>query len=447
MNNLNDKYHLVYYLNQHFYLFELESTGNLIYKVFTNDMKLVNKYTISSKIVINFNVALDNKRIILIYLLKSGELNLCINDGLSWTEAQIGKLDTMSNMYHQFELLFTNNKINLIYSYSNYINSEIISIQHLVLDKKLDEQNNVIKYILRKGYNEFSVDFDEMGTIHLIYNTTTNFESYIYHSFYSPYRGLWSSNPKELSSRGKENSMPYLFVDSKSNVNTTWLELDNNIYKLKYAKMPVNGKDKYIWQNINIPITFNNNFTPLIYEEDNLLKILSYDLNSITTLISSDYGSTWSNKGDKQISNINKFIRFTKSNDIHPKLKVKDALSKSLKVNDLNDLYFDFGITNNNKIENIVNPLHSSQNISEIKIDEEIPEDVQYNIEDNEVKNPNKILVDKDELRELLYEIIDQEKLSLDEILENEKNILFEINELKRIIVEAKPSLLNKFFK
>lgn len=444
MNNLNDKYHLVYNLRNHFYLFELEPTGNIIYKIFGNDMELMNKYTISNNNVINYSLTLDNNnRIILIYLLKSGELYLRINDNISWTEAQIGTFDTKSNMYHQFEVLFINDKINLIYSYSNYINSEIISIQHIILDKKIEEQNNVIKYVLRKGYNEFTVGFDEMGTIHLIYNTTTNFESYIYHSFYSPYRALWSSNPKELSNRGKENSMPYLFVDSKSNVNTAWLELDNNKYKLRYAKMPVNGKDKYIWQNISIPISFSNIFTPLIFEEENILKILCYDTNSITTITSNDYGNTWSNKGDKQIPNKNKYIRSTISREIHPKLIVKDVLGQSHKINDLGELYFHFEISHDNTMKNIVNPLNTSQNIPKVQIEEEMPE---Y-IEDNEVENLNKIIVDKDELRALIYEIIDEERLTLNEIFENEKAILNEINELKKVIAEVKPSLFNKIFK
>lgn len=470
MNNLNDKYYLVYYLNEHFYFFELESTGNLIYKIFSNDMELMNKYTITNNHVINFSVTLDNNKIILIYLLKSGQLYLCINDGLNWTETQIGTMDTMSNLYHQFELLFANNKINLIYSYSNFINSEIISIHHLVLDKKIEEQNNVIKYILKKGYNEFSVDFDEMGTIHLIYNTTTNFESYIYHSFYSPYRGSWSSNPKELSTRGKENSRPYLFVDSKSNVNTAWLELNNSKYRLRYAKMPVNGKDKYIWQNINIPISFNNKFTPLICEEESILKILSYDSNSISTIISNDYGNTWANKGDKQISNMTSFIRTTVPNNLHPKLQVKDVLAQNSKVNDLYDLYIDFSIKDDHRASNIVNNLNHSSNLSDntagdlaIKEVDDIvladnADDIKEVDQANKVHELDKLLIDKDELqliihktikddKALINEILENQQLILDEILGKQQATLNEINELKAVIAEYKPSLINKLFK
>lgn len=449
MNNLNANYHLVYGHDGHFYLFELELTGNLVYKVFDTNMELISKYTITNKNVLNFNLTLDDSnRINLIYLLKSGELFLCINNGLSWTESQIGVFDTKSNIYHQFEILFVNNKINIIYSFSNYINSEIITMHHIVLDKKVEEQNNVIKYILRKGYNEYSVVFDEIGTIHLIYNTTTNFESYIYHSFYSPYRGLWSSNPKELSTRGKENSMPYILVDSKSNINTAWLEMDNNRYRLKYAKMPVNGKDKYIWQYINIPVSFSNQFTPMIYEEDGILKILCYDHNVITTIVSNDYGNTWINKGDKQIQNISKFIRASISKDIHPQLKIKDVLIKNTKINDLSDLYFSFNMDHNDKSLNIVKTLNTSPNIPEKKIEEEETETEESpKVDEVQQSDTDKLLIDKEELKSLIIELIAEDKDLLNEILKNQQSLHNDVSDLKKVLAEAKPSLITKLFK
>lgn len=462
MNNLNNKYHLLYYLNEYYYLFELESTGSLIYKIFDKNMELMNKHTINNSHVLKFNIALDNNKIILMYLLESGQLYLSLSDGLSWTEAQIGTFDTKSNSYHQMELLFINNKVNLIYSYSNYINSEIVSIQHLVLDKKVEEQNNVIKYILKKAYNEFYVDFDEMGTIHLIYNTTTNFESYIYHSFYSPYRGLWNTNPKELSSRGKDNSMPYLFVDSKSNVNTTWLEMDKDKYRLKYAKMPINGKEKYIWKHVNIPISFNNSFRPIIHEEDEVLKIICYDSNSITTIISNDYGNTWTNKGDKQVSYISDSIRTTITKNIQPKLKVKDILSHNTKINDLSDIYFDFIISNNkaNIVKNLTNSSNVPENVFDQLDNEDVIKVVEINTIDkaNEVERPSKLSIDEEELqlmiqniisedKALISEILENHQLTLNEILENQKTTINELHELKSLVARLKPSLINKLLK
>lgn len=443
MNNLNDKYSLVYNFNGNFYLFELESNGTLIYKVFDENLEMINKFTISNKEVIKFNLALDKNRIILIYLLATGEVFLRINEGMSWTEAQIGNFDTRSNKYHQLEVLYLNNKIHLIYSFSNYINSEIVSIQHLVLDKRVEEQNSVIKYVLRKNYNEFTLDFDEMGTIHLIYNTTTSFESYIYHSFYSPYRGAWSNNPKELSTRGKENSNPYIFIDSKSNVHTSWLELDNNRYKLKYAMMPINGKDKYIWKNINIPIHFNSSFTPLIYEENSSLNLLSYDSNSIRKISSSDYGKTWTDRGDSQVINIGQYIRYAISKEIHPQGIIKDVLVKNLRINNLTGLYLALEKDRLVSDDNIVKGQKSPQTITEIKVEEETTSN-QLN-EDDLRQLIIKIL--NEEKESLLREVLDNDKAIFEDLSQVKKLLADEIEDLKNTISEIRPSLFNKLFR
>ena len=60
MNNLYDKYYLVYNQIEEFYLFELESSGNLIYKVFDKCMKLIDKYIILSNNVLGFSLTLDS---------------------------------------------------------------------------------------------------------------------------------------------------------------------------------------------------------------------------------------------------------------------------------------------------------------------------------------------------------------------------------------------------
>ena len=114
MNNLKDSYHLAYSFKNQFYLFEVDSAGNLSHKIFSRDMEVIDKVNISNNGVMKFNLALDKGKMVLIYLLKSGELYLCINDGVSWTEAQIGKFDTNSNIYHQLEVLYLNNKIHFV---------------------------------------------------------------------------------------------------------------------------------------------------------------------------------------------------------------------------------------------------------------------------------------------------------------------------------------------
>ncbi len=438
MNNLNDRYHLVYNQKDVFYLFELELTGKLICKKIDMEMRIIDTYTISNNNVIKFNLTLDAKnRINLIYLLKSGDLIQSINDGSSWTDLQIGKLDTRSNKYHQLEVLCISNKINIIYSLSNYINSEIISIQHLILNDKGLEQINVIKYVLRKAYNEFSLGFDDIGNIHLIYNTTTNFESYIYHSFYSPYRGSWSGNPKELSSRGKDNLMPYLFVDSRSNVHTGWLEKEDNHYKLKYSRMPNKGKDKYIWQDIDIPISLDNIFTPIIFERDGVIIILYYDEESITSLASRDFGDTWTNKVSRKISNTSKFIRFSYPSTMDGKLIVKNLLAINSKIDNLEDLYLD-GIINSDKKKASLESI--SGDILDLPLDQR--DDI---VEKPEVSSH--IPFDKEELRSMIYELITEETDILKQILNYQEEILEELESIKKMKNQGKTSLADRLFR
>ena len=422
MNNLYDKYYLVYNQIEEFYLFELESSGNLIYKVFDKCMKLIDKYIILSNNVLGFSLTLDStNRINLVYLLESGDLFLCINDGLNWTKSLIGTLDTKSNIYHQFEILNLNNKINIIFTFSN-------AIHHLILDNNIQKQNNVIKYILRKGYNEFSVGFDKMGTIHLLYNTTTNYESYIYHSFYSPYKGTWNTNPKELSTRNKNNSNPYLFIDSKSNVHTVWLEMENSNYRLKYAKMPVIGKNKFIWQNINIYIPIKNKFTPIIYEFNGVLKILCYDNESTININSYDFGEKWLNGKSENISNSCRFIRFAKANNMHPELIINNVLVRNSKIEDLYDLYIDSYFGNEVDKENITKATNSKTNLDD--------KDIIVNLKLKEFEQSNKMPIDMNEIKSLL-----------NQVLKNQESIITEINNINNIKFERKPSLVEKIFR
>lgn len=431
MNNLNDKYYLVYNQTEQFYLFELEPSGNLIYKIFDKKMNLMDKYFISDNDILCFGLTLDeNSRINLVYLQESGDLYLCINDGLEWTKSLITTLDIKSNIYHQFEILHLNSQINIVYSFSNYINSEIISIYHLVLDGGAQKQIKAIKYILRKGYDEFSFGFDKKGIIHLLYNTNTKFESYIYYSFYNPYRGNWTPNPKELSTRNLSPSNPYIFIDSRSNVHTAWLEMEKDYYRLKYAKMPVIGKEKYMWKNVNLSLAMKNRFTPIIYESNGVLKILSYDNESIVEINSNDFGDKWSNGKIQDIENSCKFIRFVKADNIYRDLVINNLLVKNPNIEELSDLYIDSYFTDETSQEYISKP-------SEIKsnLDDEF-EDKEPNQELGESEQSNKIPID-------MYEI----KSMLNQVLENQESMINEINCIKNIKFDRKPSFLDRIFK
>lgn len=433
MKILSDKYHLLSNLEGQFYLFELEASKSLTYKVFDMEMKLIDKHIISKDNVLNFNLVLDDdNNINLIFLLESGDLLLATKDADNWRKSQIGSLDIKSNIYYQLELLHINSKLHLIYSYSNFINLEIITMEHLIIDKASFKKNNIIRYVQRKDYDKFSLGFDEMGTIHLVYNARTNFESYIYYTFYNPYKDSWTINPKELSAKDKENYFPYLLIDSKSNLQITWLEMKDNRYKIKHARMPIRGKNKYIWQNNNIPSNFSHKFIPLIYEDDGELIILCYDHKSIKMIKSSDYGDKWHHKSSSESINSDMLISFTKAKNIYQKLVIKDLLAKNSIINDLNDIYLESIFTYDSYKENIVKK-------SDVKADI-----------DEKTENQNKNENDETEEAKTIDEVqieLDNIKLLLRKLLKNQETILDGIDHLKTSKIEEKSSLVSKIFR
>ena len=417
MNNLMDIYHLVGGYGETYYLFEIESTGSLSYRVLNISPGLDNKYTFPNNEVMKYSLTFDNlNRLVLCYLLETGELYLSYKEGDKWDEMQIGKLDTRSNTYHQFQLIYANKKLNLIFSYSNYINSEIITIHHLVIDKGIEEQNMVIKYLLRKDYNEFFADSDEIGNIHLVYNTTTKFESYIYHSFYSPYRAIWASNPQELSTRSSDSSRPYLFIDSKSNINAAWLEKEGSQSKVIFAQMPIKGKNKFTWRKTGLNISLNNQFTPIIYEEDGSLKIACANGDSLIEYVSNDYGRTWDLENDTLKIHIDGLIPFCLSKDFYPSQIIRNLLAKT-PIKSLHDLYLIEGIKKDYQGLQVKPTNPSALNTNEKKTKE----------------------------KGLSEELKAQESI-LNEILENQVKLLIELNEIKNILSEEKPSFIKRFF-
>ena len=196
--------------------------------------------------------------------------------------------------------MMINNKLHIMYNYSNLINSNIWTIQHVILGNEVEEGHNAIRYIAKKVPEPFIVDVDSQGTIHLLYKTNLNNNSQIYHSFYSPYTKAWSTLPKQISSDNINNLFPFLFIDLQNNLHGLWLEEEKDRYQIKYSRMSSTGKEKYIWKEINLPYIPISQFPPIIFEEDKNLRLLYISNNTMQSLISTDYGNSWI---DSQFSN------------------------------------------------------------------------------------------------------------------------------------------------
>lgn len=280
--------------NKEMFIFKLSNDDEIIYDIYDSSLRLLNSNNLSDKNILRYSVAIDHEDTLhLVVLMGTGELNYykCIDK--EWSKRTIAKFDLKSNIYNQIEILLIKNKLHIIYNYSHLINSNIWTIQHVVYDKESNERHNAIRYISKRIPDPFAIDVDSQGTIHLIYRTYINNSSQIHHVFYSPYTKAWSSLSKQLSSENMNNIFPFLFIDSQDNLHGLWIEEIKDNLDMKYLRMSSSGKEKYIWKEISLPYIPISMYPPIIFEENNRLKLLYLSNNIIQSLYSSNYGSTW----------------------------------------------------------------------------------------------------------------------------------------------------------
>lgn len=273
-------------LNYRFNIDEQTNTGLVDEGVLIYAYELVDFYTVH-----------------LVYLLKGGEFIYSIYKDNSWTKALIGKFDTLSNYYAQLEILLINNKLHIFYSFANYINSNIFTLHHVIYNNKIDQGNNIIRYISKKSRDSFNTKKDSNGNIHLLYNTIVGNFSSINYTHYNPFSNRWLANPIKLSKDGTLSESPHIFVDSKDNVHSFWWEKTSKGYDLKYNRMSSIGKEKFKWVEIKIPrIISESTFTNVI-ENDDSLKLIYDDYNNGLTkfIISKDFGITWESSNEKKL--------------------------------------------------------------------------------------------------------------------------------------------------
>lgn len=429
--------HLVLNSKDYFYIFEHDNIGSLSYRVYSLDFELIDKHLIEESGVLKYAITLDkNNNINLIYLLKSGQLNLNIYDDLKWNSYTIGNLDTRANRYNHFEVLFVNDKLNLIFTYSNLINSNIYTIQHITYDNGPGEKYNIIRYISNKLGDPFVVDSDDLGTIHLLYNTITNNDSYIFHSFYSPFTRGWSNNPNELSSREVQNISPYLFVDSKSSLHGLWIESNKNVNSFKYFKMNIRGKEKYIWKPVRIPYISPDNCRPILYEEGKQLKLLYMRNNHLYYIYSTDYGNSWSREVQIETADNISIIKTSINNDFYPDIKARHILG-SVGVNP--KIYLLNALASKNKF--------SSKDTKSLYIN------VNHEDIDNHGTKEPKLVIEKEQDMEILLKEIEnisqsnkELKILLDKILEKNEYILDKLQQIQIATEKNKSSFWDRWF-
>lgn len=238
----------------------------------------------------------SNDEIFIVVLSKSGELHLYSFNNMNWSKNTIGKFDLVSNSYKQLEIIFVNEKVNIFYSYYNTSFSNIWMIQHIIFNKLIEEIHNVVRYAAANIWGPFIIDTDSNGNIHLIYNNN----SQVYYTLYNPFTKKWNSPVKQLSKQDLVNSWPYLFVDSKDNLHCLWLNKVKALNQVNYMKMPIKGRDSFVWKTMIFPFKIFTEILPIIFQEKDLLKLIYFNEDSVKFLYSSDSGNSWL-KGDKSI--------------------------------------------------------------------------------------------------------------------------------------------------
>lgn len=278
--------------------FLLEPDGMLKYKEPDDTMK--SEIEIIDENVLIYDYTLDElNNGHLVYLQRNGDLNYIVFKEQGKSESKIAKFDIVSNNYYQISILIVKDKLNIFYAYSNKINSSIYALHHVMLNSNNQEMYNIVRFVSQKNNRSFVVDSDSSGNLHIFYNTTSESYSYIFYTYFNPYKNQWLQNPVMLSKPEKKCEYPSILIDSRDSIHSTWWEKTSNGYVLKYKKMNQTGKNLYKWIEINIPTIVQEYPEVTIYEEENMLYIKCTD----SILISDDYGAHWNEQNEINIIN------------------------------------------------------------------------------------------------------------------------------------------------
>jgi len=297
--NMSSSNHLVINSKEDIMLLQLSSYGRLEYSFLDNTYKPITPPKLYKDDVLKYALTVDkSENLHLITLMKTGELNYSIYKNHRWTDTLIAKFDFNSRIYNTFEILILDEEIHIIYDYANLVNSKLFTIQHVVSKGNSWKQRSITKYILTNGMESFAIDSSHSGIIHLLHSSIEGGGSHIYYTFYNPYANKWNSRPQRLTSQKSSGFRPYILSDTNDNVHALWLDKVEDDYVLKYSRLGSTGKQKYMWKPVNIPYIPNCSDSPIIYEEENVLKIVYATRSGIGYIYSLDGGNTWI-KGSK----------------------------------------------------------------------------------------------------------------------------------------------------
>lgn len=410
--------------------FHQRQESDIYYTIYSDDNKNIKDSTLLETGVLEYSSCIDrNDKIHLIALLEDGSLTYLIYSNENWSKNLMSKLNIKSNIYKNLTLYIVNDSIHIFYAYSNLINPNIWSIQHIVGNKNKWDKKIVINTVVDKTLNPFFIDSDKLGNIHLVYRAFDQVKNHIYYTYFNTYQQKWNQYPEKLSS-GENSLFPFFFVDNKDNLHLLWNKLVNKDYILCYKRLSSMGQDKYKWKTIKIPTIKNCSYTPIIFEDGRILRLVYFQGEKISSIYSTNYGYTWEFDEEENIfDSAIEFIKYSttfKEDNIKGKINYafceKDSLGNILKIYFHSSFNYPLvHLETNNEISNLEN-----NNI----INEEAI---------NDTSTPKEILEEK--TNELdLYNIKAQKEIIelVSSLIQSSEQILFKVDEIQNEISDLR---------
>ena len=280
-------------INEHIII---RNSSNKSFVFYRNDEnKLIfQEEKVDERDIIDFSMAIDkDDKIHLIYLLGNGELMYGIYvDGI-WKKNLVLKLNTKSNIYKYLNLLIHEDHINIFYAFSNLINTNLWTIEHIFKDVMQWRKKTVVNIYTEKKFKPFFMDNDKLGNISLIYRAQEYTAEHIYYLNYNIFIKEWSKNSAKISYSEADNIYPYLFIDRKDNIHVLWYSLDKDQHYITYKRLSQTGRNKYHWVEVQIPKIPCANYYPIISQKEDKLNIICIAEDEMTSLSSKNYGLNW----------------------------------------------------------------------------------------------------------------------------------------------------------
>lgn len=379
-----------------FYHIYIDKKSHLILSKYDENNVLTEKTPIIQEEVLDFAANIDSEdKIHLIFLLKDGNLVYYLYNEKKWLKSFIKKLDIQSNIYKYLNIYMINNEINIFYTYANLINQNLWTIEQLIGTKNNWTRIRVNTFLSEKLPNPYYIDYDNMGNIHLVFSAKEKSLNHVYYTFYNSFIKKWNQIPEKISSSNVNNLFPYLFVDSKSNIHIIWSTLNSENYTVHYKKFTHIGQDKYTWKEIKLPNINNIDSSPIILEDNKILKIIFIKNNRVHYLYSKDYGTSWFKSEDSyEINKGSSFLSYSSNSLDEYSMSKKNHLY--CKINDKITFYPDKSYKKNNSKKRKVN-FEKENNIPEPE--EDLISEI-YKLTKNISKSINNIEKDIELLKE-----------------------------------------------